>query len=114
MNQISTKAISNLNNVPRPEWPAIYHNLNSWKWDDRLGVKPEHWDSIPEFYRGHFRSVKNFILNNRYKILRPVMNYIRLYVGERELLHYNYVVVLGKTEDEFRGFLDDYLLENKE
>jgi len=106
--------ITNLNNIPKKQWSSIYHNLNSWEWDDRLGDKPERWDNMPDFYKGPFASIKNIFLDTKFETLKPIMNYIRLCIGERELLHYNNVVVLGKTEDEFREWLDNYLLESKE
>ena len=106
--------IANLNNISKAQWPSIYYNLNRWEWDDRLGDKPDNWDNMPEFYRGCFAPIKNAFLNTRYETLKPIMHYIRLCTGERELLHYNNVVILEKTEDEFREWLDNYLLESNE
>ncbi|MEL7661568.1 hypothetical protein [Acetobacterium wieringae] len=112
INKTNAKAISRLISTPKSEWPAIYWKLNRWEWDDRLGDKPKNWDNMPQFYRGRFRGIKNIFLNNRYKIIKPIRDYIKLYIGERELLHYYHIVVLGNTEDEFKEWIESYLLNH--
>lgn len=112
INRINAKAISRLISTPKSEWPSIYWELNRWEWDGRLGDKPKNWDNMPRFYRGRFRGIQDIFLNSRYKIIKPIRDYIKLYIGERELFHYYHIVILGNTEDEFKEWIESYLLNH--
>lgn len=74
-----------LSNFTDEELCSIYSNLNCWRWDERLGPKPEKWDRLPDFRSGLFGN----LFPDKYKILHPYLRYIKKKVGEKELLRYH-------------------------
>ena len=63
---------------------SIYLTLNFWRWDERLGPKPDKWDRLPDFRRGLFKNVRP----DKSKIISPYMDSIREKIGEKEILRY--------------------------
>ena len=80
----------------------IEHNLNAWKWDDRLGEKPDGWDGMPD-YKSPF---KRRFIKTKIAILLPIMKNIKNIVGQKEIYHYHHTCILGHTEDEFQKWYD--------
>lgn len=78
----------------------IYTNLNTHKWDMRLGAEPE-WNRgvYGNDYRKEMYSVRRICF-----ILRAIENI----VGEKDISRYWNVEYLGKSEKEFEEFWRKY------
>lgn len=77
----------------------IYENLNSWKWDDRIGRKPEGWDKFPKYnYHWYHKLIRR--RTKMYYIEQP-MEQIENVVPKKEILRYHNVHVLGETNEDF-------------
>jgi ribosomal protein L22 len=74
----------------------IWNKLNGWEWDDRIGVKPEKWDSMPNsrFTDKHTNPTKKDFIS-------PYMRYIEKKIGIKNCLKWLHVNELGKTNTEF-------------
>ena len=90
----------------KSELCEIYNVLSHWGWDDRIGEKPENWDNIPRYYRS---PIKELLFKNRYKILKPYIDSIKMVVGEKALLRHHWQVNLHRTEEEFNEFWENEL-----
>jgi hypothetical protein len=72
----------------------IYNNLNSWKWDEALGKKPEGWDALPAWDKEHKVITKA-------EIIRPIMDMIESIIGKKECLRHHWVSGLNRTNEQF-------------
>lgn len=75
-----------LNKCFKQDLIEIHDNLNSWKWDIRLGNKPIDWDTIPDHI---FNNHHDF--PTKYKITKPIFDYINKKVSEKELFKYHHL-----------------------
>lgn len=77
----------------------IYNNLNSWKWDDRIGTKPKDFEKLPAYNGKWYHRL--FRRKTKYEVLIPAMNLIKSLVSEKELLRYHHLNNLGSTNEAF-------------
>lgn len=91
-----------LSRFTKEELCRIYDNLNSWRWDDRLGKKPNGWDDLPNYRR---TSIGKMFFNSKYKIIRPIMAQIEEEIGKKKLLEWHWIHNLHKTKEEFEAWL---------
>lgn len=83
-----------LHRLGRNELTEVYYNLSSWKWDYRLGVKPDGWDDMPNW------DDNVSVLSKRLYVM-PILQEIISLVGRKYLYKYLHLNVLGKTAFEF-------------
>ncbi|RCK12311.1 hypothetical protein DT075_14365 [Bacillus licheniformis] len=83
----------NLREFSKKELAEIHYNLNSWKWDYRLGAKPENWDELPNWEPLNVLSKRLYIL--------PIMDEILNIVGAKYLFKHFHLNKLNKSEREF-------------
>lgn len=88
INDIIARALKALEDIPKVDWYDIYFNLNSWRWDDRLGDRPMDWDKIPNFKSNIWRTADNKRVRQKSLIIEPIMCHIRYYVPVHDLLAY--------------------------
>ena len=115
---IISRALKELIATPKPEWPAIYSNLNSWRWDDHLGEKPTDWDDMPWykdkkilFYNTYEDDPK---VRTRYKIIEPINKYIESEIGSKEILRYHHLHNCGRTNQQFEEWWAEQVIVLKE
>lgn len=89
------KELSELN-YSKKELAEIWNNLNCWKWDNRIGDKPENWDTIPDFHLN-----KTYTLPTKSKIIKKYTRYIMSKIGEKECLRYHHINNIGRTNTAF-------------
>lgn len=84
-------------NYSKRELAEIWNTLNTWKWDDRLGEKPDNWDSLPDF---------NFTENHKNPTkrdyIKPYTTYIMNKIGEKECLRCHHINHLGKSNLQYK------------
>ena len=68
----------------KDELCEIHHNLNCFKWDERLGVAP----------------------TKRFKYIGPIMEDIERMIGMKRILRHHHIHNLGKTETEFEEWYE--------
>ena len=81
----------------------IYCNLNSYKWDDRIGEKPEGFDELP---KRRFKWWHTFTRKvTKEDIVEPYFYFVKSMIPEREISYY-WNVVKHKTmsKKEFEIF----------
>lgn len=95
----------NLKSFSQDELCEIYHNVNEWRWDDRLGDKPEGFDSLPDFnWRLRHKIARR---KTKEEIIGPVFREIKKLVPEKELLRHHHIVNLGRTNEEFEKWWEN-------
>lgn len=72
----------------------INSKLNRWEWDDRLGIKPDNFDNMPDFLL-----TKHDSIISKRDILEPIRMEIKKHVTEKETMHYHNV---EDTQNPFR------------
>jgi len=107
--QIVDRATIELNKVPENEWMSIYDNLNDWTWDDRLGEKPDDWDTMRHVkYRKILWHTSFYFVNHKARtlcnIICPIQDYVESCVGKKAILRYHHIHNLGRTNQEFEDW----------
>ena len=88
-----------LNNYTDAELCEIYENLNTWKWDTRLGDKPKRWDGMPRYNHHWYHKVLRRKTKTDY--VDPILRQIRDVVPEKEISRYRCVNVLKMPNETF-------------
>ena len=57
----------------------IYNTLQDWEWDDRLGSKPDSWDTVDKYSKDHTVVTKFTIITQYSNILKEI-------VSEKEIM----------------------------
>lgn len=78
-----------------------YCRLGGWQWDDLLGPKPLGFDSLPNYDRRKFRSLRKPV-PTRYDFIRPKILAIEEIIGRANTSRCWWIFKLGRTEDEWR------------
>jgi len=79
-----------------------YFRLNCALWDEILGPKPEGFDDLPklsEDVKKPFRLRQH--MRSKHDYTKPAAESIERIVGEANISHFWWTVVLGKTEEEW-------------
>lgn len=76
------------------ELNEIYHKLNRWEWDDRLGRKPDGWEAMKN-YNSIFKEPSKDITKHDY--IEPIMDYIETRVSQKELYKYYHMTYCKMT-----------------
>ena len=88
-----------LKKYSQTELCEIYHQLNSWEWDDRLGEKPEGYDDLIGWrYKWYHVFTRP---KTKYEVITPIINEIKMIVPRKELLRHHHLVNIGSTNEEF-------------
>lgn len=98
------KALNKLPMFTNEELCEIYHNANSWNWDERLGEKPIGFDKMPNISRFE---------RSKYDYSNPICEVITAIVGKKELLRHWHLKGLNKTEKEFNTFWNCQVVQEK-
>lgn len=69
-----------------PDLRDIYKKLNNWKWDSRLGEKPDNWDNLPHYSPDINKTSKTMYVT-------PILNRIALLLGEDNLKDLKYEII---------------------
>lgn len=88
-----------LNKFTTEELCSIYNNLNYWKWDERLGRKPDNFEHLPDYQKKRYGISKDTYIT-------PIIKEIRRRVSEHDLLRFHHINNLGRTEKEFEEWWD--------
>ena len=62
------------------EMKNAYKTLNSWKWPEKFGEKPEGWDELPNYRKPYMEACKT-----KEDIIRPYMKAIRRKIRHEEI-----------------------------
>lgn len=102
MSELNHETSRDLSRFTEEELCQIYDNLNSWRWDDRLGEKPNGWDNLP-----NFRSTRigERLFNSKFKIITPIKHEIVCMVGNKKLHEWHWIHNLHKTKEEYEAWL---------
>lgn len=71
------------------ELAEIYNNLNSWKWDCRIGPKPKDWDEIPNH--------KPYYTTSKALYVIPILEAIENKISDKYCLWWYHKNVLKRT-----------------
>jgi hypothetical protein len=63
-------------NYSKQELADIWHNMNNWEWDNRLGTKPDNWDDIPNYNLSNYH--KNV---TKHDTIHPILAEIEKKIG---------------------------------
>lgn len=105
--KISDAAIGKLLKTDFSLYPEICDILNHWKWDDRLGEKPEGWDALPYSRPLEFWARRKEKLT-KYIIIHPVIKAIEDLAGEKSIFRYHHLHNLHRTELQFEDWYSSY------
>lgn len=83
----------------------IYENVNSYKWDNRLGEKPVGFDSLDMYNRKHIDKITKRKTKSDY--VQAAVTAIGLLVPQKKLHHHGMVVKLGWSEERFESWWRD-------
>lgn len=83
-------------NLSKRELAAIRDSLNNWEWDDRLGSKPDNWDTMPNYSFHELHKGKT-----KYDIINPIAESIEKHIGRKECLKYHHLHNLNRTRLQF-------------
>ena len=75
--------------------------LNRFEFPADMPNKPKGWDTAPNFVKLSDR-IEDSIPKTAY--IRPLHNAIELIIGEKEVLRWNLINNMGKTNDEFESW----------
>ena len=90
--------------LPIQELCEIYQKTNSWDWDLRMGDEPEDWEQLV-ICKNRWWKEKCSV--TRYSYIKPINEYIRNAVSEKELLRYHHIHNLHRTNEEFEMWWRD-------
>lgn len=95
-------AIEKIKGLTDEELCEIYHVINKFEWDKRLGDIPEGFERLED--------CKKTILKRRTRsdYLMPICAYIESVVTRKELLKYHHIHNLHKTNEEFEDWWRGY------
>lgn len=93
-----------LKNLPIQELCEIYNKTNSWNWDTRMGDEPDDWWQLVFSGIGCWKEKCTI---TRHSYLKPINDYIRNVVSEKELLRYHHINNLHRTNEEFEMWWRD-------
>lgn len=92
-----------LEKYSKRELCEIYSNVNRWKWDERLGEKPERFDDLPKYNIHWWHKLAKRKTKADY--LDPILYTIQCMLGHEEYLHWLHVETeKTMTEEEFQQF----------
>lgn len=106
-NAIIDKAYEKIKALSNQDLIEIHDTLNCWKWDDRLGKKPEDWDTMPHFKNSfcvlNFHKISKKA-KTKHNIIKPLMECIELTIPQKAILRYHHLHNLGRTEQQFEDW----------
>lgn len=85
--------MQNLRGFSKKELAEIYHKLNSFKWDYRLGAKPENWDELPNW--------RPFNVLSKRLYIAPLMDKIQNIIGSKFIFQDLHMNKLNRSRMEF-------------
>lgn len=88
----------------------IYNKTNAWNWDARMGDEPDNWKQLAYYAIGRW---KEKCIITRHSYLKPINNYIRNVVSEKELLRYHHIHNLHSTNEDFEMWWKRVKLEDQ-
>lgn len=96
-NQIKFNDVSKYSNE---EICEMIYNLNIWKWDDRVGDKPDGFDQMPLYNRHWWHKLMR--RETRIDYINPAMSYLQKRVSMREFYFFANVTRSKRmTSEEF-------------
>lgn len=97
--EILLKYTDVLDKCSKQDLIEIYHNLNGWHWDNRLGDIPDNWDTIPDFMLN-----KEYKLPTKKDIISPINNFIRNEISDKTLMKYHHMRNCNMTRLQHEKF----------
>lgn len=97
------KTYNELNEYSTDELCEIYNNLNSWRWDERVGEKPDNFDKLPK-YNVHWWH-KLFKRKTKSDYLVPVIHFLYYILPRKDYLYWKNVKKRKTmTDEQFERF----------
>jgi len=78
----------------KKELLEIYNNLNSFEWDNRIGMKPHGFDVLPNYSKNKWQTTKSIII-------KPYFEAITSLLSKKQVLKYHHLHNLHRNIFQF-------------